>query len=138
MKARFRWRVKCAAGTFELENLAVDTGLDWLAGRIGGTIADEDIWLAVGTDSTPAAAGQTTLGAEVKRVAASIAVGTAKVTYTASTALASSVTLRELGSFDAASSGNMISRAIFADKLISPADLDIDLELQVTLEGSAP
>lgn len=108
---------------FTVPNLVVDTGLDFIAGRMkdtagAHTIPSEMSHMEVGTDTTAAAAGDTALGA---------AVSGARVTFDSSTVTDNAIAyvatfgagvgtdaLTEAGIFDAASGGNMLCRTVFS------------------------
>jgi len=102
----------------ELKNLVVTAGKTFIASRMAAASASVMGWIAVGTDSTAAAVGNTTLGTEVARVATTVSGGTAStntVTYV-STFPAGTGTgaLVEAGIFNASSSGTLLSRTVFS------------------------
>lgn len=69
----------------EIPNLVVTTGKDFIASRMKDTTNGAMSHMAVGTDDTPAAAGQTAAVAELARVAlTSTTVTGSTVTYVAS------------------------------------------------------
>lgn len=123
MKGDLTITVKDAAtGTIkdqrELKNLVVTAGKGFIASRMAAASASVMGWIAVGTDSTAAAVGNTTLGAEVARVATTVSGGTVStntVTYV-STFPAGTGTgaLVEAGIFNASSSGTLLSRTVFS------------------------
>lgn len=106
-------------------NLVVDTGLDFIAGRMKGTgvdsgytVPDEMSHMEVGTDSTAAGASDTALGAAV--TGARVSLDSATVTDNAIAYVATfgagvgTDALTEAGIFDAASGGNMLCRTVFS------------------------
>ena len=111
------------AGTGEIKldqvykNLVVTVGKNFIASRMVGTSSAVMSHMAVGTSSTVAAAENTTLGAELARVALSVAGGTPTsntVLYTATyPAGVGTGALQEAGIFNAGSGGTMLSRTTF-------------------------
>lgn len=100
----------------EIPNLVVTTGLGVIASRLVGTSTAVMSHMAVGTDATAAALGQTALIAEVGRVAltsgtSSGAVVTYVATFPAGTGTGA---LQEAGLFNATPAGTMLSRATYA------------------------
>ena len=100
----------------EIPNLVVTVGKTFIASRMVGTTAAVMSHMAVGTDSTAPAAGNTALGVEVGRVAltsgtSSGAVATFVATFGAGTGTGA---LTEAGIFNAASAGTMLCRTTFA------------------------
>lgn len=97
-------------------NLVVSVGRNFIASRIAGNATPVMSHMAVGTSATAPAIGNTTLGAEVGRVA--ITSGTASssdVTYIATFgAGVGTGALVEAGLFNAASLGTMLCRTTFA------------------------
>ena len=98
------------------KNLVVTVGKDWIASRMVGTAANTMGYMAVGTDSTAPAAGNTTLGAEVARVAVtSQTASTNTVTYVATFgAGVGTGALTEAGLFNANTAGTMLSRTTYS------------------------
>lgn len=98
-------------------NVVVDDGLDWIASRLYDTgIPDEMSHMAVGSDSTAAASGDTTLGTELGRVAlTSTTVTNSSVQYIgdfpAGTGTGAVV---EAGVLNASTGGTMLCRTVFA------------------------
>jgi hypothetical protein len=97
-------------------NLVVTTGKNFTASRMVGTASDIMSHMAVGSDNTAAAVGNTALGAELGRV--SLTAGTASgnvVTYTATFgAGVGTGGIQEAGIFNASSGGTMLCRVVFA------------------------
>jgi len=101
---------------FTVPNLVVDTGLAYIAGRMKDTSDAAMTHMAVGTDNTAAAAGNTALGSQLDIQALTSTTVTANsvayvATYAAGTATGA---LTEAGIFNAASSGTMLCRTVFA------------------------
>jgi hypothetical protein len=123
MKGDLTITVKDAAtGTIkdqrELKNLVVTAGKGFIASRMAAASASVMGWIAVGTDSTAAAVGNTALGTEIARVATTVSGGTVStntVTYV-STFPAGTGTgaLVEAGIFNASSAGTLLSRTVFS------------------------
>lgn len=103
---------------FTVPNLVVTTGLAFIASRIEGV--DDAIMshMAVGTDNTAAAAGNTTLGSEVAGARVALTSGVASggdMVYTANfPAGTGTAALTEAGIFNASSGGTMLCRTVFA------------------------
>lgn len=103
---------------FTVPNLVVTTGLNFIASRMEDASASVMSHMAVGTDNTSAAAGDTTLGTEVSGARVALDSGTATgndmvyvATFPAGTGTAS---LTEAGIFNASSAGTMLCRTVFA------------------------
>lgn len=101
---------------FTVPNLVVDTGLAYIAGRMKDTSDAAMTHMAVGTDATAAAAGNTALGSELAiQALTSTTVTTNSVAYVATYAAGTGTgALTEAGIFNAASSGTMLCRTVFA------------------------
>ena len=102
----------------EIDNLVVTAGKELLASRLAGNSGSVISYMAVGTGTTAAAIGNTTLATELDRNALSVSGGTASgagVTYS-TTWLAADATgaLTGAGLFTAASGGTMLARTVFA------------------------
>jgi len=99
----------------ETENLVVTAGKNWVADRMNNanTVMTH---MAVGTGTTAAAAGNTTLVTETDRNAlTSTTVTNNAVAYVATWAAGdATAALTEAGIFDAASSGDMLARTVFS------------------------
>lgn len=126
--------------------LITDTGAALVAARLTSDVVAFPAFVAFGSDGTAAGAGQTALGAELFRVAATPTQGGSgqenKVTYTGTVTGANlgvpspnaTVTVREAGLFNAASGGTMIGRmTIQAFQFFSSEqELTITVTLSVT------
>lgn len=99
-----------------IKNLVVTVGKEFIASRMVGTSAGVMSHMAVGSDNTAAAVGNTALGSELGRVAiipgtSSGAVVTYIATFPAGTGTGAVV---EAGLFNASSSGTMLCRTVFS------------------------
>lgn len=99
----------------EVENLVVNTGLDWIAERMRATPAVMS-HMAVGTSATAAAGAQAALISENGRVTLdSTSDGVNTTTYQATFPAGTGTgALTEAGILNAASTGTMLNRATFA------------------------
>lgn len=102
------------------KNMIVTAGKDWVTARLkDATPSDLEMsYMAVGTDSTAAAAGQTALLAELDRNALSTAGGTVStntITYDCTWAAGDGTgALTEAGIFNDPSAGTMAARTVFS------------------------
>jgi hypothetical protein len=102
----------------EVKNLVVTAGLGFIASRMKDATATAMTHMAIGTGSSAAALGNTALGTESARVALTSTTVTANAvayvaTFPAGTP-ASLAAITEAGLFNAASSGTMLCRTVFA------------------------
>ena len=99
----------------DIDNLVVTTGKGYVASRMKDATATAMSHMAVGTDSTAAADGDTTLGGESARVAlTSTTVSGAVITYVATFAAGTgTAALTEAAVLNASSSGTMLCRTVF-------------------------
>ena len=100
----------------EFKNLIVQVGKNFLASAIINSSTSPFTHMAIGTSSTPAANGDTTLGTEIARQAftsssVSTNVVTLSTTYAAGTGTG---TITEAGIFNASSSGTLLSHVVFS------------------------
>lgn len=118
----------------EIPNLVVDTGKDFVASRMKEATTAVMSHMAVGTNTTAAAAGDTALGAESARVAlSSTTVSSNAVSYVATfSAGVGTGALTEAAIFNAASGGIMLCRTLYP--VINKGASD---EVTVTWEVSA-
>ncbi|MEA2037050.1 MAG: hypothetical protein U9O94_06050 [Nanoarchaeota archaeon] len=115
-----------------IENMVVTTGHEFITSRMKDATADVMTHMAIGTNTTAAALGDTTLGTEVARVALNVSGGVVSgntITYEATfPADVPDVTdpdktpVTEVGLFNAASGGTMLAHAIFA--VVNKGELD--------------
>ena len=100
----------------QFKNLVVTLGKNFVASRMVGTASAVMSHMAVGSNNTAAAAGDTALGAELGRVALTTGTATTNVvTYTATFAAGTGTgAIVEAGIFNASSAGTMLCRTVFA------------------------
>jgi hypothetical protein len=105
---------------FDVPNLVTTAGKGHIAAKIAATTNSpvSMTHMAIGTGSTSAAAGDTTLGTEGGRVALSATVvSTNTITYTATfpagTGTSTSPGVQEAGIFNASSGGTLLCRTTF-------------------------
>ena len=98
------------------KNLVVSTGLNYFVSRAKDATATAMSHMALGSGTTAAAAGQTTLVTELGRVSlTSTVVSTNTITYTATFNPGTATgAVTEAGIFNAASAGTMLARVVFA------------------------
>ena len=100
-----------------LKNLVVDTGLNFIVSRMKDATADVMSHMTVGTGTTPAAAGDTTLEAEIagaRTALTSTTVAANQVTYVSSFgAGVGTGAITEAGVLNAASGGTLLCRTVF-------------------------
>jgi len=99
----------------KIDNLVVTAGKVFVASRMKDATADAMTHMAVGTNSTAAAAGDTALGSESARVALTSTTASSNTviyvaTFPAGTGTAA---LTEAGILNASSSGTMLCRTVF-------------------------
>lgn len=127
----------------EIKNLVVTAGKGLITSRLGASSANAATYVAVGTSSTAASAGQTALVSEItdsglERAAATVTQTTitttndtyqATYTWTAS----GSKTVEEVGVFNASSAGTMLSRAVTGTKSVTSGEtIVLTYRLQLT------
>lgn len=100
----------------EIPNLVVTVGKNFVASRMVGVTDNIMSHMAIGTDNTAAAAGNTALGAESARVALTSDTNTNNeidyvATFPAGTGTGA---ITEAGVFNAASSGTLLCRTVFS------------------------
>lgn len=100
----------------EFKNLVVTTGKNYIASRMKDATATAMSHMAIGTGTTAAAAGDTTLGTEAGRVAlTSTTVTTNSVAYVATFPAGTGTgAITEAGIFNASSSGTLLCRTVFS------------------------
>lgn len=100
----------------EIPNLVTTAGKAYVASRIKDASATAMSHMAIGTNSTAAAAGNTALGGESARVAlSSTTVSGADVVYVATFAAGTgTAALTEAGILNASSGGTMLCRTVFS------------------------
>jgi len=103
--------------TRDIDNLVVDAGLDYIASRMKDATATAMSHMALGSDSTAAAAGNTDLGSILgsREALDSTTVTDNTVQYVASFEAGDATgAVVEAGIFNAASAGTMLCRTVFA------------------------
>lgn len=121
----------------KVENLIVDTGLDYIASRMNGTSESVMSHMAVGTGSTAAAAADTALGTELSRQSlTSTTVTDNAIAYVASYAAGTATgSLTEAGIFNANSGGTMLCRTVFGT-VTKAADDSMTITWTITVSAS--
>ena len=121
----------------KVENLIVDTGLDYIASRMNGTSESVMSHMAVGTGSTAAAAADTALGTELNRQSlTSTTVTDNAIAYVASYAAGDATgSLTEAGIFNANSGGTMLCRTVFGT-VTKAADDSMTITWTITVSAS--
>lgn len=97
-------------------NVVVDDGLDYIASRMKDATATAMSHMAVGSGTTAAAAGDSTLGTELGRVAlTSTTVASNAITYVGDFPAGTGTgAVTEAGIFNASSSGTLLCRTVFS------------------------
>lgn len=102
-----------------VKNLVVTTGKNFVASRMAGTSSSVMSHMAIGTGTTAAAAGDTTLGSQSARVALTSTTATDNdVVYVATFAAgtpSSAAAITEAGIFNASTGGTMLCRTVFSE-----------------------
>ena len=101
----------------EIHNLVVSAGLEFICSRMAGTSADVMSHMALGSDTTAAAAGQTDLLSILgsREALDSSTASNNTITYVSSFEAGEGTgAVTEAGVFNAASSGTMLCRTVFA------------------------
>ena len=120
-----------------IKNLIVDSGLNFICDRMKN---DETAMthMALGSGSTAAAAGDTSLGSQLgsREALDSDTVSSNTITYTASFEAGDATgSVTEAGIFNAASGGTMLCRTVFA-VVNKGADDSLSVTWQITLTAS--
>jgi hypothetical protein len=105
-----------AKDQFEVHNLVVTSGLDFIAGRMASATAGVMSHMAIGSNSTAAAVSNSTLGTELGRVALTSATVTSnQVAYSATFPAGTGTgAVTEAGIFNDSTAGTMLCRTVFA------------------------
>ena len=102
----------------EIKNLVVTSGKTFIASRIVGVAANVMGWMELGTGTTAAAVGDTTLETVISGSRVALTSGTSStnvVTYVASFPAGTCTgAVTEAGTFNAASAGTMLCRTVFS------------------------
>jgi len=139
-KGRLSIVVKDAEGnvkdTRDVENLVVDTGLDFIASRMGGAGDSVMSHMGVGTGTTAAAAGDTDLGTLVgSRAALTSATVTDNTIVYVGDFSSISGAITEAGVFNASTAGTMLCRTVFSAINLTSAD-SLTITWTITISAS--
>lgn len=137
-KVQVKGRVKIALNDVvvqEVDNLVVNTGLAFITSRMTDATDSVMSHMAVGSSSTAAAAGDTALGSEEGRVAlTSTTDSTGQIIYVATfSAGTATATLNEAAVLNAASSGTMLCRTVFAGPVNKGANDSMTITWTITI-----
>lgn len=121
----------------EINNLVVDSGLDFIASRMKDTTDAAMSHMAIGSGTVAAAAGNTALGTELGRVAlTSTTVTNNEVAYVATFAAGTGTgAVTEAGLFNASSAGDMLCRTVFS-VVNKSADDSLQITWTITVSAS--
>ena len=121
----------------EINNLVVDSGLDFIASRMKDTTDAAMSHMAIGSGTTAAAAGDTALGTELGRVSlTSTTVTSNEVAYVATFAAGTGTgAVTEAGLFNASSGGDMLCRTVFS-VVNKAADDSLQITWTITVSAS--
>ena len=110
----------------EIPNLVVTAGKNFVASRMKDTTKAAMTHMAIGTNNTTAAVGQTSLSAEVARGAlTSTTVSNNTIAYVETFAAGTGTgAIIEAGVFNASSSGDMLCRTVFASGVVNKGSAD--------------
>lgn len=124
-------------GEQEINNLVVNSGLDFIASRMKDTTDSAMSHMAIGSGSTAAAAGDTALGTELGRVSlTSTTVTSNEVAYVATFAAGTGTgAVTEAGLFNASSAGDMLCRTVFS-VVNKAADDSLQITWTITVSAS--
>jgi len=122
--------------TREVENLVVDTGLDFIASRMGGAGDSVMSHMGIGTGTTAAAAGDTDLGTLVgSRAALTSATVTDNTIVYVGDFSSISGAITEAGVFNASTAGTMLCRTVFSAINLTSAD-SLTITWTITISAS--
>ena len=122
----------------EIQNLVVSAGLEFICSRMAGTSAGVMSHMALGSDTTAAAAGQTDLLSILgsREALDSSTASSNTITYVSSFEAGEGTgAVTEAGVFNAASSGTMLCRTVFA-VVNKAADDTMSVTWTITLTAS--
>jgi hypothetical protein len=121
----------------EIDNLVVNTGLGYIASRMKDVTEDAMSHMAIGSGTSAAAAGDTTLGTQLAREAlSSTTVAGSVVTYVSSYAAGTGTgAVTEAGIFNDATTGTMLCRTVF-DVVNKGANDTLAITWTITLSAS--
>jgi hypothetical protein len=121
----------------DINNLVVTSGLGFIASRMKDTTAGAMSYMSIGTGTTAAAAGDTTLATELDRNAiTSTTVTGNEIAYVSSWAAGDgSGAITEAGIFNDSSAGTMLARTVFS--VVNKAANDtLSITWTITLSAS--
>lgn len=124
--------------TREIDNLVVDTGLDYIASRMGGTSASVMSHMALGSGTTAAAANDTDLQSILgsREALDSTTVTDNTIQYVASFEAGDATgAVTEAGIFNASSAGTMLCRTVFS-VVNKAADDTMSVTWTITISAS--
>ena len=139
-KGRLSIVVKDAEGnikdTREVDNLVVDTGLDFIASRMGGATASVMSHMAIGTGTTAAASTDTDLGTvNGSREALTSATVTDNTIVYVGDFSSRTGAITEAGVFNASTAGTMLCRTVFSAVTLTSAD-SLQISWTITISAS--
>lgn len=124
--------------TREIDNLVVDTGLDYIASRMGGTSAGVMSHMALGSGTTAASAAQTDLVSILgsREALDSTTVTDNTIQYVASFEAGDATgAVTEAGIFNASTAGTMLCRTVFS-VVNKAADDTMSVTWTITISAS--
>lgn len=122
----------------EIHNLVVSSGLEFICSRMAGVSADVMSHMALGSSTTAAAAGDTDLGSILgsREALDSTTASSNTITYVSSFEAGEGTgAVTEAGIFNAATSGTMLCRTVFA-VVNKAADDTMSVTWTITLTAS--
>lgn len=121
----------------DINNLVVTSGLGYIASRMKDTTEGAMSYMAIGTGTTAAAAGDTTLGTELDRNAlTSTTVTGNQIEYVTSWAAGDGTgAVTEAGIFNDVTAGTMLARTVF-DVVNKAANDTLSITWTITLSAS--
>ena len=121
----------------DINNLVVTSGLGYIASRMKDTTEGAMSYMAIGTGTVAAAAGDTTLGTELDRNAlTSTTVTGNQIEYVASWAAGDGTgAVTEAGIFNDVTAGTMLARTVF-DVVNKAANDSLSITWTITLSAS--
>jgi len=121
----------------QINNLVVTSGLTYIASRMKDATATAMGYMAIGTGTTAAAAGDTALVTELDRNAVTSVTATgAAIAYVTTWAAGDGTgAITEAGIFNAASAGDMLARTVFS-VVNKDADDTLSITWTITLSAS--
>ena len=121
----------------DINNLVVTSGLGYIASRMKDTTEGAMSYMAIGSGTTAAAAGDTTLGTELDRNAITSTTVTAnQIEYVSSWAAGDGTgAVTEAGIFNDVTAGTMLARTVF-DVVNKAASDTLSITWTITLSAS--